>query len=316
MWKSSCASSGLPRAILVIPAFCVILAALAGCGATASATTDAVPTATRSAPSPTSAPVSAQQACQSALNGATLQPATAGAGFSDVSFPPNSLSTSITTSHGGSGRFAIRQFDVCSNASGADTIRSFFASGLPNTGWKQASTYPYDGAYQTSCGDPYCWRKGTAPRYVSLEKVTDRHNGYITYHVRLALPPTSPSCTPDPAGIYPTRSYDGASLPNTTAVPAPPLTKDGIGSAGTNGNVTQGGYGGECSAGAAAGINAFFTTELPALGWHHSAPPSSLAACGISGTQWWKGNEIFQWHTDGSAGASGTFWGYGDCTVS
>jgi hypothetical protein len=256
------------------------------------------------------------QVCQVILSGATLQPATAGAGFSDVAFPPDSFSTSLATSHGGDGRFTIKQFDVCSYANGADAIRSFFANGLPSSGWNQAAMYPYNGAYQAPCGDPYCWSKGTAPRYVSLEQVTDRHNGYVTFHVRLAVPPTPPTCTPDPAGIYPTRSYD-TTLPNTSSsLPAPPLTKDGLGSAGTNGNVTHAGYGGECSAGSAASINAFFTTELPALGWNHSMPPASLAPCGTTGVQWWKGTELFQWSTDGSAGASGTFWGYGECTVS
>ena len=257
-----------------------------------------------------------QQVCQTTLNGATLQPATAGSGFSDVPFPPNSFSTGIANSHGGDGRFTIQQFDVCSNASGAQAIRSFFASGLPSAGWAQATAYPYNGAYQAPCGDPYCWRKGSAPRYVSLEQVTDRHNGYVTYHLRLAIPPTPPTCTPDVAGIYPTRAYDTGNLPNTTDIPAPPLTKDGLGSAGVNGNVSQGGFGGECSAGTAASINSFFTTELPVLGWNHSAPPVLLAPCGTTGSQWWKGHEIFSWNTSGSAGASGVFWGYGECTVS
>jgi len=138
----------------------------------------------------------------------------------------------------------------------------------------------------------------------------------VTYRLRLAILPTPPTCTPDVAGIYPTRAYDTGNLPNTTNIPAPPLTKDGLGSAGVNGNVSQGAFGGECSAGAGAPINSFFTTELPVLGWNHSAPPVLLAPCGTTGTQWWKGHEIFSWNTSGSAGASGVFWGYGECTVS
>jgi hypothetical protein len=79
--------------------------------------------------------------------------------------------------------------------------------------------------------------------------------------------------------------------------------------------VLRGGYSGECSAGSAAALDAFFTTELPPLGWNYSAPPASLGPCQTTGAQWWKGNELFRWSTDGSAGTSGTFWGFGDCTV-
>lgn len=312
--RPSLSSSGLSPAFQSLPVFCMILMALAGCAASATASTS---TTTSTAPvnAATSTP-SVQQVCQTTLNGATLQSATAGVGFSDVTFPPNSFSTSIATSHGGDGRFTIHQFDVCSSASGVAAIQSFFAGGLPSAGWAQAAAFPYNGAYQASCGDPYCWHKGSAPRFVSLEQVTDRHNGYVTYHLRLAIPPTPPTCTPDSAGIYPTRSYDGPNLPTGSDIPAPPLTKDGLGSGGTNGNLTQGGYGGECSAGTAASINSFFTAELPALGWHHSVPPALLSPCGTSGIQWWKGNALFQWNTGGSAGASGVFWGFGVCVVS
>jgi hypothetical protein len=92
--------------------------------------------------------------------------------------------------------------------SGYTSTRSYFASGLPHAGWTQAPRLPYDGAYQASCGDPYCWKKDHAPRYVSLESVTSHGGGVVTYHIRLAVPPNEPSSTPDSVGIYATRTYD------------------------------------------------------------------------------------------------------------
>jgi hypothetical protein len=267
------------------------------------------PTATPS-PTPT-----VQQACRTLLNASSLQAASAGSAFTDVTFPANSLGTGVTSSPAADGRFAIAQFDVCTPASSIAAIQSFFATGLPSAGWAQSGTYPYDGALQASCGDPYCWSKDSAPRYVSLESIASQPGGYVTYHLRLATPPTPPSCQPDDYGIYATRPYD-TTLPNTPALPAPPLTKDGIGSAGTNGNVTQGGYAGMCSAGSVNSINAFFTTELPKLNWSTSAPPAYFAACGMSGTLYWKDRDMFQWQTNGSAGASGTFWSFTLCHVS
>jgi hypothetical protein len=68
-----------------------------------------------------------------------------------------------------------------------------------------------------------------------------------------------------------------------------------------------------CSAGSSTSINDFFTTELPHFGRHHSTPPASFAPCGASGVHWWKRNDTFSWDIEGSAGATGTFWGWGTC---
>ena len=291
----------------------LLLVALAGCGNGASATATNTPTPTIM-PSPTA--TSAPTQCSQLPGFGSAGPATAGSGFGDVPFLQSSISTSIATSYGGDGRFTVRQFDVCSPSTSTSAVQALYASGMPSNGWSQAATFPYLGAVQASCGDPYCWTKDKTPRFVSLEKVTPYANGLVTYHLRLAVPPTPPSCTPDPAGIYGTRTYD-VTLPDTPNVPAPPLTKDGLGDASSKGNVTHGGFVGECSAGGSAPINSFFNTELPKAGWNHGTPPSSLAsACGISGKQWWKGKTIFGWSLNGSAGASGTFWQFGYCTVS
>jgi len=307
------------HAVLWLAATLALALGLAGCSLDISSFSgtgagdsgaNATPTATAT-PSPTPTP---RQACQALLGSTNLQAASAGSGFTDVTFPPDSLSTSIAASHGGDGRFAIAQFDVCTPVTGIEAIQSFFTTNLPSAGWAQMATYPYDGAYQAPCGDPYCWSKDTTPRYVSLETVIKQQNGYVTYHMRLATAPTPPSCKPDDYGIYATRPYD-MMLPNTPSIPAPPLTKDGIGSAGTNGNVTQGGYAGMCSAGSASSINAFFTTELPHLDWSTSTPPTYFTACHMSGTLYWKSRDMMQWQTNGSAGASGTFWSFTLCHV-
>jgi hypothetical protein len=303
--------------MLALAATFVLALSLAGCAldissfsGTQDTNPDPTPTATAT-PSPTPAP---QQACQTLLGSNSIQAATAGSAFADVTFPSGSFSTSAAKSHGGDGRFTVEQFDVCTPTTRMDAIQSFFATGLPSGGWAQAPSYPYDGAYRASCGDQYCWSKDPTPRYVSLESVINQPNGYVTYHMRLALPPMPPSCQPDSYGIYASRPYDTA-LPNSPGVPAPPLTKDGLGSAGTSGSVTQGGYAGMCSAGSASSINAFFAAELPPLGWSKSTPPSFFSACHMSGTLYWKDRDMFQWSTNGSAGASGTFWSFTDCHV-
>ena len=297
--------AGLTLLLVLVLAGCTSTVVVTGEPGSSSTTT----TTTTTAATPTTASSSGATGCHAQSGFSSAVDATAGPGFSDVTFPTNSISTSISASHGGDGRFTIRQFDVCTPSTTTSAVRSYFASGLPGAGWTQAPLYPYDGAYQASCGDPYCWKKDHAPRYVSLESVTSHGSGVVTYHMRLAVPPTEPSCTPDSAGIYSTRSYDTV-LPESNNAPAPPLTKDGLGD-GSPGRFAEVG---ECSAGSESTINAFFNAELGAHGWHHSTPPSSVAsACGSSGTQWWKGNYEFSWSTNGSAGASGSFWQYGVC---
>ncbi|MBF6590394.1 MAG: hypothetical protein IVW57_07660 [Ktedonobacterales bacterium] len=290
---------------LVLP---LVLLILAGC---ASSATGGIPT-TGATPSPTVTPSptatrSPLAQCQAALSGAG--PASAGASFSDVPFPSGTLTTVRLTSRGGDGRFLIVQEDACTPSSTASDIQTYYATRMLAQGWAQATTYPYDGGYQASCGDPYCWHKDTAPRYVSLESVTTV-GAIARYHLRFAIPPTPPSCTPDSIGIYATRAYE-TTLDNTPA-PAPPLTKAGLGSGGSAGSVTSGGFSGMCSAGSATALDAFFNAELPAHGWTYGTLPAALSGCG-TGSHWWKGNNTFSWQTNGSAGASGVFWGYGYC---
>ena len=282
--------------------------ALGGCAIGTSTTSEQSggSTPTASGATPTSQPVSQQASTCPNLSGFSgAQAATAGAGFGDVSFPSNSISTSIATSGGGGGRFTIKQFDVCTPATATSAIYSFFASGLPGSGWSGASTYPYNGAWPASCGDPYCWKKDNKSRYVSLEKVTSRGNGLVSYHMRLAIPPAGPTCVSS-LGIYDGKTW--TTYPNGVSdVYAPPFTLDGLGEGGGDAHSATQYMNGECSAGSYSSVSSFFSTGLAGHGWNHSTP----------GTQWWKGSEIFSWFNDtgdnATAAANTAYWGFNWC---
>ena len=271
---------------------------------------------------PTSQPVAQQGTTCPSLSGFSgAQAATAGSGFGDVSFPPNSISTSIATSGGGAGRFTIKQFDVCTPATTTNGVYSFYSGsptsgGMVGVGWTQAATYPYNGAWPASCGDPYCWKKDNKSRYVSLEKVTSRGNGLVSYHMRLAIPPAGPTCVSS-LGIYNGKTW--ATTPNGVSdIYAPPFTLDGLGEGGGDAHSVTQYMNGECSAGSYSSVSSFFSTGLAAHGWSHSTPPSTLAtSCHTTGTQWWKGSEIFSWFNDTSdnatAAANTAYWGFNWC---
>lgn len=124
------------------------------------------------------------------------------------------------------------------------------------------------------------------------------------------------TCQPDPYGIYAdqTTFVTGLNAPP----PAPPKTKHGIGSAGNNGNVTEGGESGVCTIGTFATVTQFYTTQLPSLGWQYSAPPTTLDPCfhgTVPSRVWWKGTGTFSWYDGGNAGGGSTFWSYTYCSV-
>jgi hypothetical protein len=187
---------------------------------------------------------------------------------------------------------------------------------MVGVGWTQAATYPYNGAWPASCGDPYCWKKDNKSRYVSLEKVTSRGNGLVSYHMRLAIPPAGPTCVSS-LGIYNGKTW--ATTPNGVSdIYAPPFTLDGLGEGGGDAHSVTQYMNGECSAGSYSSVSSFFSTGLAAHGWSHSTPPSTLAtSCHTTGTQWWKGSEIFSWFNDTSdnatAAANTAYWGFNWC---
>lgn len=117
--------------------------------------------------------------------------ATAGSGFSDVSFPASSVSVVNSTF---TDTYQFKIIKVCTNSSTASAVSSFFASNLPSSGWANTAHYPYHGDPTSACGDPNCWRKGGAPavRYVSLESMST--SGTVAlYSLRLATAPSAAS---------------------------------------------------------------------------------------------------------------------------
>lgn len=114
----------------------------------------------------------------------------AGAHFSELGLPAHTVGYIAQTFEDNSYQF--RLLNACTSSTSTGTIRSYFATGLPTTGFAQSSTFPYQGNAGSACGDPYCWYKGTAhpsfeaSRYISLESVT-AVGSVVTYTVRLCI---------------------------------------------------------------------------------------------------------------------------------
>jgi len=116
----------------------------------------------------------------------------AGPHFSEVTFPPNTVGYAQPAFEDNS--FQFRIISGCTNGTTTNAILSYFASGLPSTGFAQSSSFPYHGNASSTCGDPYCWYKGSAhpsfqaSRYISLESVTAL-GSVVTYNLRLSITP-------------------------------------------------------------------------------------------------------------------------------
>jgi hypothetical protein len=215
----------------------------------------------------------ASASCATSLNGAA--PATAIAGFDDVTFPSGAAMTPVKSSLGGSSQFTILETDVCFSGprSGIPT--------LSGASWSVSPSFPYQGALLQACASQ-CYQMANL-RYVALEQITDRGNSVFTYHLRLAAPPPAPTCNANFSnsplqGVQ--TSVDGVSLPPITyAVPnnAPNLRGYDL-----------------CSSGTAASVTAFLTSTLPATGW----AKASDARCFYADQCWTKGAAAISWHVD------------------
>lgn len=239
-------------------------------------------------------------------NFASAKPLGTVGGFSDVSAPANTLGTTPAHTGGGTGRFSFTQLDACATGTTVDAIRAFYAQHLVSAGWAQTETYPYNGQYQAPCGDPYCWAKDAAPRYVSLEKVTASSGGAVTFHLRLGTPPAAPNCPSSPFGSPPYKlTY------NNTDIPLPPLSLIGPGDG--SGGLTNSAM---CSAGDASSINSFYQTVLPQLGFHQGTLPASDDCGGPHPwSAWVKGNEGVAWSvTPGGSFNPGWGWSITYCS--
>jgi hypothetical protein len=216
------------------------------------------------------------QNCQQIPGFSGAGPIPEGGRLSNVPFPANAQATQAVDTVNQTGLYEVLKFNVCAPNTTTSALHSYYASQFPSMGWAQSSTYPYDGGYQASCGDPYCWKVGTTPEFSSLESVQAAGNGFVSYTMRLAFPPSMPDCSSIlPPGNSPTPLFFWDQQPT---VPLPPLTVEGMGSGHGVGSKTV--YSQEmCSPGTASSISSYMQTELTHHGW--SATSQNL--CGTTG---------------------------------
>ncbi len=180
----------------VIPALLLTLALLlSACSPSAHPAGSASPAASQpaatssaqSTPSSLPTPSGNIADCSQAPGFGSAGPASAGTSFTDVAFPADSVSVASSPF---TQVYSFQIINACTNNTGANSVRTFFAGNLPSNGWTQSATYPYKGNVSSGCGDPYCWRKQYASniRYVSLESVTAA-GAVVVYSLRLATAP-------------------------------------------------------------------------------------------------------------------------------
>ena len=142
-------------------------------------------------PTPTQPPVPVTN-CSQVSGFGSAGSISAGLHFSDVSFYANTIGFIAQKFETNNYQFEI--INACTKSTTVGTIHSYYASGLPSSGFAQSSTYPYNGNASAACGDPYCWFNASshpsfqAGRYVSLEGVT-AHGSVVTYSLRLSIAP-------------------------------------------------------------------------------------------------------------------------------
>ncbi len=307
------------RTLPAIFAIFLTAAVLLACGATATVTTTGsggttATTTGSTSTSTTGSTTTAPATCATLVSGATT--ASAGTAFTDVSYPTGAVANGLTLHHSGTGLWSVYLQNACAPGTTASAVRSYYATQLPAHGWAYAPTLPFDGGYQAPCGDAYCWAKDTAPRYVGLEAVTDAGGGNVTFTLRFFVPPTAPGCSVgDTLGVYSGKTYQ-STWTDGGSVPLPPLTLFGLGSGFSKTAYDADGYTGMCSAGTAASVNTFFTTELPRLGWTFGPLPTLFAPCQQTGSAWYKGRATFSVDTaNGSTVPNGVTWSMGICNI-
>lgn len=266
----------------------VLAMVLAGCSSTSGSSvpprTGNVATATSGAgnnTSSTATPTSAAgssgpQNCQQISGFSGAGPIPEGGRLSNVPFPANAQATVAVDTVNQTGLYEVLKFNVCAPSTSTSSVYSFYTGQFPGMGWTQSTTYPYDGGYQASCGDPYCWKVGPTPEYSSVEAVQSAGNGFVTYRMRLAFPPSVPNCSNIvPPGNTPTALFF---WDQQSTIPLPPLTVEGMGSGhGVGGKTVYSQT--MCSPGTAASIASYMHTELTQHGW--SATSQNL--CGTTG---------------------------------
>jgi hypothetical protein len=232
---------------------CLALLVFLACGGGGTVTVVITPTVTST---PTAS-------CATLVPGATA--ATAPSSFAGLQFPSGAVMTSLQAAAGGTGQFLLDSTNVCyhgtvDQVNGPYSGHSSVFAYLLGSGWGY-STFPADGLHQAACGSGVrCFRSSptTNPEhYLAFDHLTSPTTGYVTYRLRLATPPTTPSCNPT---FYASRPYIYGFL----GYAVPPLTKESDTAAGGG---YAGGYAyGLCSAGTPATILAFMRASAMAAG--------------------------------------------------
>ncbi len=191
--------------VMLSLAFTLLLAALGGCGLPqmpGASTSVARPVATAIPPlsahkgdasvQELAAPSPSATQCSQVAGFATAPAASAGSGFADVPFPPQSVGAVAATA---ANLYSFALVSACAQGVGPQSILVFYAQRMVAAGWTQSATYPYGGDPTHVCGDTYCWRKADkSVRYVSLEQMSSSQ-ALTVYTLRVATAPP-PVATP------------------------------------------------------------------------------------------------------------------------
>jgi hypothetical protein len=236
---------------------------------------------------------SAATTCVSALPGSS--PINLGShGFVyPISYPTNTVSSSISMTASGSGLFTVNQFTACTPNSSVGATQGFYNAHLPaQHGWSAATSFPADGGLLVACAAPCFSNASSGPvYYVVIDQFTDRGAGVVTYRGRWAafdstsLPACGPNFGTGNTGAQQDVYFVGS---GDTAFPVPPLSS--IAAADASGGVR--GYD-VCSPGTAASVSAFLAKEVPAARW--TKVTASNAHCTIASNCWSKGGQFWSW---------------------
>jgi hypothetical protein len=175
VWRTWLVVAALPLALLV------------------SACETTLPIGVTPSPTATLTPTPAPPRCPTLAGFGRAGAATTGSGhFASVPFPAHSIS--YLDNRPEINGYQYRLVRLCTENSDLTAIRSFYAKSAPAAGWTQTSIFPLRGDPSATCGDPYCWKRGSGPTlYFGLEFLTGEGNNgsAVTYNLRLIIPPLS-----------------------------------------------------------------------------------------------------------------------------
>ncbi len=215
-----------------------------------------------------------------------------------ITYPTNTVSSSINTTASGAGLFTVNQFTACTPNSSVSATQGFYNAHLPTLqhGWSAATSFPADGGLLVACAAPcFSNAKGGPVYYLVFDQFTDRGAGVVTYRGRwaafdsTALPACGQNFGTGNTGAQQNVYFVGS---GDTAFPVPPLSS--IAAADASGGVR--GYD-VCSPGTAASASAFLAKEVPAAGW--TKVTASNAHCTIASNCWTKGGQFWSWDAIG-----------------